>query len=158
MCALANGLEDVRKSLATLKSLCDTGFALAVHIRYTRPSLLYGTYGSDWTDYYSEKGFMMSDPVVHWGLVNKGSIEWSALDGQDPAGVLRDAKRFGLHNGWTFSTGPLESRTIAGLTRTVPFTETDRSLAIAAVEAVHKATEGIERFAQGDMDLLRKLL
>lgn len=64
------GVDHVRVTrvaglLDRLRTYCDTGFALAIHIRYTRPSLLYRTYDQAWIDHYSEKGFMLTDPVVH---------------------------------------------------------------------------------------------
>ena len=64
-----------------MRGFCDTGFALAVHIRYTRPTLLYQTYEQSWADQYSEKGYMLSDPTVHWGLANVGSMEWEQSGG-----------------------------------------------------------------------------
>ena len=42
------GVDNIRVNrvaglLDRLRAYCDTGFALAIHIRYTRPSLLYRT-------------------------------------------------------------------------------------------------------------------
>ncbi len=59
----------VKRSLAAIGEICDRGFALAVHIRLTRPTLLYQTYASDWTDNYSIKGYMMTDPVGRAGAL-----------------------------------------------------------------------------------------
>ena len=122
--------EAVGKALIQLASFCDTGSALAIHIRYTRPSLLYRTYGQKWIEHYSEQGFMLSDPVVHWGLTN----------------------------GWTFSFGPATSRTIAGLTKSgAPFTDAERAKIIRIVEDIHALTEGIEAFPANTQDALRSL-
>lgn len=150
--------EAVGKLLIQLSALCDTGFALAVHIRYTRPSLLYQTYSQKWIEYYSERGFMLSDPVVHWGLTNTGYVDWVDLAGQDPAGVLTDAVAHGLTNGWTFSFGPATSRTIAGLTKSgADFSEAERGKVIRIVEDIHALTEGIEAFPANTQDALRSL-
>ena len=59
----------VERSLEAIGTICDLGFALAVHIRLTRPTLLYQTYADDWSENYSTKGYMMSDPSVAWGLL-----------------------------------------------------------------------------------------
>ncbi len=143
---------------AQISAFCDTGFALAIHIRYTRPSLLYRTYQQPWIDHYSEKGFMLTDPVVHWGLMNTGMVWWDDLADQDPAGVLRDARAFGLLNGWTYSMGEAASRTISGITRSGPaFTETEVQHIIALTHEAHTLTMGIESFAPEVMEALRAL-
>jgi len=49
----------VTERLTQLRALCDSGFALAIHIRYTRPTILYRTYDQAWIDHYSERGFML---------------------------------------------------------------------------------------------------
>lgn len=101
---------------------------------------------------------MLRDPVVHWGLGNTGTVEWSDLSDQDPDGVLSDAVAHGLTNGWTFSFGPATSRTIAGLTKSGPaFTEAERSRIIRIVEDIHALTDGIEAFPANTQDALRNL-
>lgn len=150
--------EAVGKLLLQLAGHCDTGFALAIHIRYTRPSLLYRTYSQKWIEHYSERGFMLRDPVVHWGLINTGTVEWKDLVDQDPDGVIPDAIAHGLTNGWTFSFGSSTSRTIAGLTKSgADFTEEERGRIIRIVEEIHALTDGIEAFPANTQDALRNL-
>jgi LuxR family transcriptional regulator len=144
--------------LHKLRSLCDRGFALAIHIRYTRPTLLYQTYDQAWSDRYSEKGYMLSDPVVGWGLGNTGWVEWASLAPQDPVGVIADAVAHGLTNGWTYSTGPSSSRTIAGLPRSgAPFSAADRAEMAQIVDSIHELTEGFETFTPDLQNRLRGL-
>ncbi|MDZ4309402.1 MAG: autoinducer binding domain-containing protein [Cypionkella sp.] len=138
----------VTERLARLQAICDSGFALAIHIRYTRPTILYRTYQQDWIDHYSERGFMLSDPVVHWGLTNIGAVNWADLTDQDPQGVIRDALAHGLHNGWTYATGPQASRTIAGLTKSgADFTPAQRAEVSQIVDTLHALTDGFETFS-----------
>ncbi len=151
-------VDAVSRIHGQISAMCDTGFALAIHIRYTRPSLLYRTYQQPWIDHYSEKGFMLTDPVVHWGLMNTGIVWWDDLADQDPAGVLRDAKAFGLLNGWTYSMGEAASRTITGITRSAPaFSDAEVKTIIALTHEVHELTTGIENFSPEVMDALRTL-
>jgi LuxR family transcriptional regulator, quorum-sensing system regulator SdiA len=151
-------VEELRGFLAQLGDHCDTGFALAIHIRFTRPSLLFRTYRQDWIEHYSEKGFMLTDPVVHWGIMNAGEITWDDLAPHDTGGVLADAKRFGLTNGWTYSVGEMDSRTISGLTKSgAPFTEADRKTLRAIVDKVHALTDGIENFDPEVLEAMRAL-
>lgn len=133
--------------LSKFKTICDRGFALAVHFRYTRPTLLYQTYNQDWTDLYSEKGYILSDPVVGWGLSNTGWVEWASLTAHDPVGVIADAVAHGLTNGWTYATGPSSSRTLAGLSRSgAPFSAVERAEMARMVDDIHELTEGFETF------------
>ena len=147
----------VAEILSGFNTLCDRGYALAVHIRYTRPTILYQTYSTEWADHYSEKGYMLSDPVVLWGLTNTGWVEWASLQGNDQVGVIADAVAHGLLNGWTYSVGPAASRTIAGLTRSVPFTAAERAEMAALVDKLHAVTEGFETFPPEVQDRLRSL-
>lgn len=147
------------KLLKQLSKYCDSGFALAIHIRYNRPTLLYRTYGQDWIEHYSEKGFHLADPVVHWGLSNTGWVQWSELKKQDPEGVLTSALEHGLHNGWTYSIGPATSRTISGITRSgADFSQEERADIAAIIDEVHAMNEGIETASAAEMDVLRRLI
>lgn len=145
--------------LGKLRAVCDRGFALAIHIRYTRPTLLYQTYDQAWADRYSEKGYMLSDPVVGWGISNTGWVEWASLVPHDPAGVIADAVAHGLTNGWTYATGPSSSRTIAGLPRSgAPFSAADRAEMSEIVDSIHDLTTGFETFPPAVQEALRNLL
>ncbi|WP_176438445.1 autoinducer binding domain-containing protein [Actibacterium lipolyticum] len=144
--------------LKKLAQYCDTGFALAIHIRYTRPSLLFQTYDQAWNDYYSENGLMLSDPVVRWGLQNTGYVLWDDLMDDDDAGVLAKAKSFGLNNGVTYATGPISSRTISGFTRNgPPFSKEELDAMNAIVDEVHELTQGIENFSEEEINALREI-
>lgn len=151
-------VKAVAEHLARLSALCDTGYALAIHIRYTRPALLYRTYGQAWIDHYSEKGFMLVDPVVRWGIGTTGLVKWSDLIADDPAGVMRDAEKFGLTNGISYAVGNPASRTIAGFTKSgAPFTEAEIAELTATVDAIHDLTEGVEQFGPKEQEALRAL-
>jgi len=148
----------VAADLGKLSQFCDRGFALAAHIRYTRPTLLYQTYEQAWADRYSEKGYMLSDPVVGWGLGNTGWVEWATLVPYDPAGVIADAAAHGLTNGWTYATGPSSSRTIAGLPRSgASFSAADRAEMALIVDRLHDLTDGFYTFPAALQDRLRGL-
>lgn len=158
---MANDLERAGKIasyLSRLGQLCDTGFALAIHIRLTAPSLMYQTYTSDWAEHYSTKGYMLSDPVVRWGLTHTGRVIWSTLVEEDPEGVITAAVSFGLTHGWTYAVGPTNSRTIAGVTRSArPHNAAEIAEIEAIVDGLHAATEGFEEFPAPLKDKLRRL-
>jgi LuxR family transcriptional regulator len=152
-------IRSVSAELARLTALCDTGFALAVHIRFTSPALLYRTYSQAWIEYYSAKGFMLQDPVVRWGLAHPGTIAWADLAADDPAGVIKAAVEHGLTNGWNYATGPASSRTLCGFTKSgAPFTTEMMDIGRAAVEQIHALTEAHKDFTEAEMADLRALL
>ena len=151
-------VEVVSRYLSRLRDLCDTGFALAIHIRLTAPTLLYQTYAQDWAEHYSTKGYMLSDPVVHWGLTHTGRVEWHTLTDVDPEGVIAAAVSFGLTHGWTYAVGPANSRTIAGLTRSGRAHTAEEVAEIQAiVDDLHAITEGFDDFPKNEHDRLRRL-
>lgn len=148
----------VARHLSKLGALCDTGFALAIHIRLTAPTLMYQTYAQDWAEHYSTKGYMLSDPVVHWGLTHTGRIDWANLTDVDPEGVIASAVSFGLTHGWTYAVGPANSRTIAGLTRSGrAHTDAEVAEIQTIVDELHAITEGFDDFPKEKQDKMRRL-
>ncbi len=144
--------------LDKLAAFSDSGFALAIRIRYTSPTLLYRTYPQGWIDHYTENGFMLSDPVVHWGLRQTGMVDWASLINHDPQGVLKSAVAHDLHHGVTYSTGQDTCRTISGHTRSSgAFTPAEREQIAALVDAAHALTEGFESLSRAEQDGLRAL-
>ena len=74
--------------LRRLHERSPTGFAIGLHIQFTTPRYFFQSYSKEWLDAYSAKGFVMNDPIVHWGFSNEGSIRWRDLAQTDPLGVL----------------------------------------------------------------------
>jgi LuxR family transcriptional regulator len=148
---------DVESCLRRLAVLCDSGYALAIHIRLTSPTLMYQTYAQDWSEHYSVKGYMLSDPVVHWGLTHTGRIMWASLAEADPEGVIAAAESFGLTHGWTYATGAANSRTIAGITCSRAHTEAEVAEIIAIVDEVHAITDRFDDFPKDVQERLRRL-
>jgi LuxR family transcriptional regulator, quorum-sensing system regulator SdiA len=150
-------VAQVTAHLRRLQALCDTGYALAIHIRYTRPSLMYRTYPQAWLEHYSEHGLMLSDPVVRWALGHEGAITWAQLESDDPAGVIASARDHGLSHGVAYSVGPAESRTMAGVTRSTPFTDAEIAEMQDIVTSIHTMTDGFDRLSIADQNALRVL-
>ncbi len=150
--------DEVAARLTRLGDLCDTGYALAIHIRLTAPTLLYQTYSQAWAEHYSIKGYMLSDPVVRWGLTHTGQVTWASLTGEDPEGVIASASSFGLTHGWTYATGAANTRTIAGMTRSArAHTDAEVIEIKEIVDDLHNLTDGFDDFPKDLQDKLRTL-
>lgn len=156
----ATTVKQVKKHLRELGTLCDTGYLLAVHIRYTRPTLLFTTYPPAWLEHYGEKGMMMVDPVVRWAMsaeTETGLALWRDLAADDPGQVVAAAAEYGLHNGMSFAIGPITSRTIGSVTSSQPFSSAATAQADALISAIHNLTDGVEHMDAATVDVLRAI-
>lgn len=111
--------EDIAldQGLARLSDLAPSGYALGLHIRYASAHVMIQTYDPRWSQVYTEKGYMLADPMIFWGFGNEGSIRWSELNLPDPHGILVQASAFGLKYGAAVAHGETSSRTIGGFAR-----------------------------------------
>lgn len=157
MSAKNQNVTSVAAKYRRLVELCDTGFAVAIHIRFTRPSLLFRTYPAAWIDHYNEKGFMMVDPTVRWGLSHTGSMDWDNLADDDQDGVLHAAREFGLENGWSYATGPATSRSLASMTRSSAFTAGQHAEVCSIIDDIHALTEGFDQLPVDTQDAFRAI-
>jgi len=151
-----------RASIATLLHDLDqrspSGFAIALHVRFTRPTYLFQTYAKRWMDHYSATGMVMHDPVVRWGLQNVGRVLWSDLAPIDESGVLEQAKDFGLMNGVAIAMVIAESRSIAGFARADrDYTDAETDALDELVVQLHRETLGLDRLSRSDQKALTAL-
>ncbi len=122
-----------KRLLGDIAEKSPSGFAIALHVRFTTPAYLFQSYNKDWMEHYSSKGLVMQDPTVRWGLENNGTVKWSDLTHLDSAGVLQDARSFGLEFGVTVAISDAESKTISS------FSRSDRDFEASEVDALVKA-------------------
>ncbi|MEL6913412.1 MAG: autoinducer binding domain-containing protein [Pseudomonadota bacterium] len=131
----------ISEHLDKAAGLATAGYAVGLHIRFAAPTYLFRTYDAAWNEHYSASGLVMRDPVVAWGMSETGAVRWSALAGQDAAGVLREAARFGLAHGATVACLEGGSRTVAGFARSdTEFTDAELAELEALVAALHRLT------------------
>lgn len=153
-------VKQVKGHLKDLGVLCDTGYLLAVHIRYTRPSLMFTTYPAVWLEHYGENGMMMVDPVVRWAMseaTEAGVALWRDLAADDPGQVVAASAAHGLQNGMSFAIGPIASRTIGSVTASQPFSPEAVVQAERLIAAIHQLTEGLEQMPADVAEALRAL-
>ncbi|MCF2903503.1 autoinducer binding domain-containing protein [Octadecabacter sp. CECT 8868] len=131
----------IREILETVETLSPAGFAIAFHIRLTSPDFLFQTYAKEWTDLYSEKGYVMVDPIVRWGFTETGSIRWSSLGEYDDHNVLEQSLAFGMTYGVAIATETNGSRSCAGFSRgDREFTDDEIAVLSAHVQDLHDLT------------------
>ena len=148
----------ILEEMQALSQAAESGFALAFHIQYTRPTFLFQTYPDAWISEYSEKGMVMSDPTVHWGFENDGTRRWSDLAEQDSAGVLKSAASHGLRYGVTCAFGSGESRSMCSFSRADrEFEDTECAALFDSVKKLHAATEGMATLNDAQLADLEKI-
>lgn len=134
------------------------GFAMAFHVNFTRPAFLIQNYPAEWTQIYSARGYVMTDPTVKWGFENAGTIRWSDLGAPAADGVLAEAARHGLTFGLTHVTD------IGGTRSMTSFARPDREFEGAEVaeierhvDAIHMATQGLGAMTAADLAAVKRI-
>ncbi|MBV7408140.1 autoinducer binding domain-containing protein [Maritimibacter sp. DP1N21-5] len=112
-----NDVLGLDHGLAQLSDLAPKGYALGLHIRFGAAHLMIQTYDPRWSETYTEKGYMLGDPMIFWGFGNDGHIRWSEITLPDPHNIIAQAASFGLRYGVAIAMGPTNSRTIGGFAR-----------------------------------------
>lgn len=151
--SVKTGLED---ELHRLGRLAPSGYFVGLHIRFTAPLFTFQTYDQRWLDHYTEKGYVLRDPMVAWGFSSTGTIRWSDPKLPDPFGLFAEAAQFGLRYGCTVSWGPIRSRTIASFARDDrEYMDDEIAAAAEIVQQMHEVTEPPEALTKAQVEALR---
>ena len=135
-------MSEATEVLEALEGLSPAGFAIAFHVRLTAPDFLFQTYPKPWIDTYSEKGYVMADPIVRWGFTETGWIRWSDLAEMDDLDILPQSRAYGMTYGVAIAIETDGSRSIAGFARgDREFTDADIAVLSRHVERLHALTE-----------------
>lgn len=150
--------DNIAEQLQKIADLCPSGYAIALHIRFTTPAFLFQTYDKDWMEHYSKKGLVLHDPTVRWGFANTGLCPWSELEAEDTHGVFEAARHHGLHHGFTLSLTDGGSRTVASFTRPDrPHSEDEVALIRDMLDSLHARTADPDSLPAAERDLLHEL-
>ncbi|MEZ5753922.1 MAG: autoinducer binding domain-containing protein [Paracoccaceae bacterium] len=142
--------------LHRLSLLAPAGYFVGLHIRFTAPLFAFQTYDQTWLNHYTEKGYVLRDPMVAWGFSRNGTIRWSDPDLPDPFGLFTEAASFGLKHGCTVSHGPIHSRTIASFARPDrEFLDGEIASLQEIVLRMHDMTEPPEELTKAQVEALR---
>ena len=151
-----NKTRDILQDLQLMNSLSPMGFAMALHIRFSKPSYLFQSYSEDWMSYYSENGLVMNDPTVHWGFENEGTIKWSELDDADNSPVLKKAAEFGLRYGLSWAHTSNESLSLCSFAcNNREFDDEESAILSKAARRMHDLTSNLEPLSADDIEKIR---
>lgn len=144
------------RELGVLDGYAESGYFLALHIRFTSPLMFFQTYNKAWSDHYSANGYVLRDPMTAWSFSTTGTTRWSNKRIPDPFGIFKEARRFGLRFGATVSCGPMLSRTVASFARSDrEFTDQELVEMEAQVKRLHDLAEPTTRLTKAQIDALK---
>jgi LuxR family transcriptional regulator len=130
------------RSLETLQEIAPDGYAVALHIRFARPTFMRSTFPDAWQAEYEQRGLAMRDPMLSWAITRSGATRWSEVSVPDPFRVMEAATAHGLRFGATASHGGLGRRSVAGVTsREREFTDTEIGTVARIVRVLHETLE-----------------
>ncbi len=143
--------NNVESVLERMQSRSEAGFAVGLHLAFTTSKYIIQTYPAAWMEEYSQKGFLLADPTVRWGVENLGWVRWDDLRQQDDAGIIDAAASFGLTHGLSIAVERGGSRSLGSFAaKTVPFAEPDIAELTACLEELHDLTQDIESGSPSD--------
>lgn len=146
------------KLLAEMDRIAQQGYTIALHIEFSQPRFLFQTYDPAWSDLYTDRGFILQDPTVHWALQNLGSVRWSEIDLPDPAGVFAEAAKFGLKYGVCVSIQTDGSHSLANCAHSKrEYTRDEISLITEVVENLHAETLNTVELTQIEKAVLKEI-
>lgn len=137
--------------LSDIGAACPAGYAAALHFGFHAPRFLFQTYPAAWRAEYTRDSLMVSDPALKWGLVNSGTLRWSAIPDAERSDVMQRAARHAIAFGFTFSH---EGTVFNGARSDREFTDDEITHICAQVSAFHDLTADLD--ALGDQ-LTRQL-
>jgi LuxR family transcriptional regulator len=153
-----NEMTSLELGLSRLRKLAPEGYALALHIRFASANLMFQTYDPRWIERYTERGYMLYDPLVSWGFSTEGAVRWSELPMPDPHNIMGQAAEFGLIYGVAVSCGKVSSRSIGGFARADrEFTEAEMAMIEETVRHLHEASTPTDGLTPAQRHALRAI-
>jgi LuxR family transcriptional regulator, quorum-sensing system regulator SdiA len=136
--------------------MAPAGYSIGLHIRFTSPLMMFQTYDQAWLDHYTERGYVLRDPMVAWGFSSEGCVRWSDPSLMDPFNLFSEAAQFGLLFGATVACGSIKSRTIASFSRSDrEFTDEELATLTKKVGHLHDLTEPPEQLTVAQIEALK---
>lgn len=150
--------DQVGEAISRLNDVANSGFTLALHVRFTAASFLLQSYPEEWIKQYSRLSMMVRDPALRWGMANTGWSRWSDMPGADTNEVMLRAREFGLRYGATYTTKAHRSRTMAFVSRSDrEFTDDELRVVQGEVDRLHDLTRDLKTMSPTVAHRLREL-
>ncbi len=135
------------------------GYYIALRVGFAFPIAETNALPEAWIDVYTQRGYMLYDPVMKWLYANSGTIRWSAIDLPDPRGIFDKAALHGLRYGAAIScasTGTEGQRSFGSFARSDrEFTDEEIAFLAQKLRRLHEATAPPTNLTEAELEALR---
>lgn len=111
------GIPPLDAALPGLRLLGPSGFIFAHNITFRGPEYFHSEYPKAWQVEYESKSYAYFDPVLLWNIMNVGDRRWSEVRLPDIRGVMKEARKYNLNYGASFSRSQKGKKSILTLGR-----------------------------------------
>lgn len=80
-------------------ALAPAGYFFTLRISFAVPLYEQNRLPAEWRETFSQRGYVMADPVMNWLYASEGATRWSEIDFPDPRGIMDHAAEYGLKYG-----------------------------------------------------------
>ncbi len=147
------------RSGSEIASLATSGYYIALRIGFAFPLAEHNALPAAWVEHYTQKNYMLSDPVMRWLYQNSGAARWSRIKHADPRGIMAAAAGFGLRFGVAIACddpGPRGQRSFGTFARADrEFTDAEIALLQAKLQALHIAMAPPTNLTRAELEALR---
>ncbi len=146
------GLDDVGL-------LAPAGYFIALRIGFAFPVEEVNALPPNWVEHYTRNRYMLFDPAIRWAYAHTGVVDWNALTGDDPKGILSKAREHGLEHSITISVfdGNVEGqRSFGSFSRgDRPFIDLEIKLLEAFLKRRHQEMAPPTNLTEAELSALR---
>lgn len=140
-------------------TIAPAGYYIALRVGFAFPIAETNALPEAWVERYTQRGFMLFDPVMQWLYGHAGAVRWSEITLPDPLGILAEAAGHGLVFGAAIScasTGTEGQRSFGSFARSDrEFSDAEIALLALKLRGLHEATAPPTNLTEAELVALR---
>lgn len=155
---LSSLIPNYDAELAWLSTYGTAGYVLGFNMTFKGPEHLHHTFPPEWVEIYQQRNYFFLDPINMWTFLHSGQRRWSEIRTPDIAGVMANARRYGLVYGAIFSRMRGFKRSFLSVARSDrELTDTEVSALAAKFDSWADMVTGTATLSEGEVEVLRGL-
>lgn len=137
------------------------GYYVACRMGFIVPEEEVNCLPPDWVKIYTQRGYLIHDPIIRWAYENTGIARWNSLGKSDDKHIVDQASTYGMKYGIIASyreDGVDAYRTIGSFSRSDrEFNGTEITLIYRKLIALHENAIPLENITDAELEVLRML-
>ena len=137
------------------------GYYVACRMGFVVPEEQVNSFPADWIKTYTERGYVIHDPILRWAFKNTGIVRWNSVAQSDDRQIVDQASAFGMKYGVIASYRNDEHdayRTIGSFSRNDrEFSGEEITLIYRKLIALHENTIPLDTITDAELEVLRLL-